>query len=385
MKEYSKMLKNMFKFEGRARRREYWVCGLINAAIQSIMGAIMIVGATIAGDSLYYKEESLIGFNTKGSLIATIIFLAIVCISIYLFVSMIGLTVRRYHDIGLPGWVYPICLVGSLFCGIGLIAHIIICFLPSKEDNSYGENPKKPELNEYEGVTSIILAIVFMVGALLIVRIAAFCNIHFCGYSVGNGSSIDQDTPVEITTEDTEDLWVDEEITEETESTEQGESDTEEMTTESDLDAYGDGVPSDSQMFPLKIDNVTLQLTFDPGATVYATDYSIELYKSYDNGTMFQAEYADSYSSIGDTEYLYASDFYDGVDGYTLVESKEKELLEDGSSYISYYIYQKEDGTYIVNATIWQNIGAGNYLEIKVETDGTNNIDDVIEGAIITL
>ena len=67
------------------------------------------------------------------------------------------------------------------------------------------------------------------------------------------------------------------------------------------------------------------------------------------------------------------------------MESKEKELLEDGSSYISYYIYQKEDGTYIVNATIWQNIGAGNYLEIKVETDGTNNIDDVIEGAIITL
>lgn len=317
-----------------------------------------------------------------GNLVATIIFIFVACIYIYLFVSMLGLTVRRYHDAGVPGWVYPICVVGTVLCCIGAIANFVICLLPSKEDNAYGENPKKTELNEYEGMTSIVLAIVFLVVAGFAVSISSFLNIHFCGLRSNTG---DLDTPVEITTEDTEDLWVDEEITEETESTEQGESDTEEMTTESDLDAYGDGVPSDSQMFPLKIDNVTLQLTFDPGATVYATDYSIELYKSYDNGTMFQAEYADSYSSIGDTEYLYASDFYDGVDGYTLVESKEKELLEDGSSYISYYIYQKEDGTYIVNATIWQNIGAGNYLEIKVETDGTNNIDDVIEGAIITL
>lgn len=382
MKEYSKMLKNMFKFEGRARRREYWVCSLVNAAIRSVLLTVLILGATIAGESLFYNEGGSFGFNTKGNLVATIIFIFVACIYIYLFVSMLGLTVRRYHDAGVPGWVYPICVVGTVLCCIGAIANFVICLLPSKEDNAYGENPKKPELNEYEGMTSIVLAIVFLVVAGFAVSISSFLNIHFCGLRSNTG---DLDTPVEITTEDTEDLWVDEEITEETESTEQGESDTEEMTTESDLDAYGDGVPSDSQMFPLKIDNVTLQLTFDPGATVYATDYSIELYKSYDNGTMFQAEYADSYSSIGDTEYLYASDFYDGVDGYTLVESKEKELLEDGSSYISYYIYQKEDGTYIVNATIWQNIGAGNYLEIKVETDGTNNIDDVIEGAIITL
>lgn len=64
MKEYSKMLKNMFRFEGRARRREYWVCSLINAAIRSVFLTVMILGATFAGDPLFYNTGSSVGFNT---------------------------------------------------------------------------------------------------------------------------------------------------------------------------------------------------------------------------------------------------------------------------------------------------------------------------------
>lgn len=241
----------------------------------------------------------------------------------------------------------------------------------------HGENPKKPGLDEYEGITSIVLAIVFAAVGSFIVSIAAFCNIRFCGMGSNDGQN---SSIFGATTEAIEDYEPYEEPTEDIEDTE--------STGETESDSYddsGEGVPSDSGEFPLEIGDVTVQLSFDTGATVYATDYNISVSRKYDDDTSFEIEYADSYSEIGDTEYLYVSDYYDGIDGYTLVESKEKELLDDGSSYVSYNIYKDEDGKYYINATIWQDIGAGNYLEIKVETDAADNIEDVIDGSIISL
>ena len=70
MKEYKKMLKNFVKFEGRARRREYWVVSLIHSAISCILLALIYIAATVTGDPLFYMTSNSAGFNTAGSFIA---------------------------------------------------------------------------------------------------------------------------------------------------------------------------------------------------------------------------------------------------------------------------------------------------------------------------
>lgn len=243
MKEYSVMLKNMFRFEGRTRRREYWVCSLINAAIRSVFVVIMIFGATVAREPLFYATGTSMGFNTKGHFVATILFVLFACVHIFLFVSMLGMTIRRYHDAGLPGWVYPICLVGIVFCCIGAIAHLVICFLPSKEDNQYGQNPKNAETNEYENPTSIVIAIVLLIVAYAVVIIASVCNTKICGLNNENrGRDIFTETP-EVTTDD--DSWMDTEEPAEVTDTEAivdlTEADIDDSGNTDAGDDYGDG------------------------------------------------------------------------------------------------------------------------------------------------
>jgi len=189
MQEYGKMLKNMFQFQGRARRREFWVVSLINSAIGCFFYALLFFGSTLAGDSLCYKSGGTVGFSTTGSTVGTILVVPLVLVFLYAAISVIALTVRRYHDAGIPGWVYPICLVGCCLCGIGAIAHLVICFLPSKEDNIYGENPKKPENNEYEGSSGIVLSVVLYIICMFLMVAGVVFNVAKCGLKGSAGSA----------------------------------------------------------------------------------------------------------------------------------------------------------------------------------------------------
>lgn len=194
MKEYKKMLKNMFDFKGRARRREYWVVNVMNSAISCFLYALLFLGCTIAGDSICYqvKTETLsaVGFQTSGSTIGTILVIPIVIFLVYCIVSVLGLTVRRYHDAGIPGWAFPLCLLGSIVI-VGAIVHLVFCFLPSKEDNKYGVNPKSPEHNEYVGSTSIGMSILIGMISIILLIICVCANVFVCGVEnkIGTSSS----------------------------------------------------------------------------------------------------------------------------------------------------------------------------------------------------
>lgn len=183
MKEYMKMLRNFVNFEGRARRREYWVVSLINAAMMCGLLALIFIGCTLTGDSLIYVTSNSAGFSTSGSLVGGILAIPYILVSLYVLVSSIALTVRRYHDAGVPGWVFPICLVGVCCCGIGAIAHLVICFLPSREDNKFGVNPKRPEFNEYSNCVGILVSIIVYIISVVILAVSVFANVAICGIS----------------------------------------------------------------------------------------------------------------------------------------------------------------------------------------------------------
>ena len=191
MKEYKHYLKNMFRFNGRSRRREYWVPSMINAIISILLYSILFLACTIAEDPLIYTAETGYGggFSTTGSLVGTILAIPIALWSLFVFISTLGLTVRRFHDAGVQGWVYPLCLAGCCCGGLGAIAMLIITLWPSKEDNQYGVNPKSPENNQYEGGTSIVVSIVLWFVSIVVLIVTMIMNVRVCGLKYSNATT----------------------------------------------------------------------------------------------------------------------------------------------------------------------------------------------------
>lgn len=112
------VLKKFFCFEGRARRKEFWMFVLCNfvvtAVISAIDGAIGIkIAQTIGILSLIY--------------------------SLAVLLPSLGVAARRLHDVGKSGWWILISLIPV----IGAI-WLIVLFAKEgvKGDNEYGPDPK---------------------------------------------------------------------------------------------------------------------------------------------------------------------------------------------------------------------------------------------------
>lgn len=119
MNWYLKVLKNYAVFEGRARRKEYWMYTLYSFII-------MVLAVLIDG---------LISSN-EGGLPAGVLFM------IYFFASIIpslAVTVRRLHDTGKSGYwffIYFVPLIGGIWLLILLITEGEV------GPNKYGPDPK---------------------------------------------------------------------------------------------------------------------------------------------------------------------------------------------------------------------------------------------------
>ena len=114
MEWYLKVLRNYVGFEGRARRKEFWMFALINFIIGLILSAIEAV------------------FGSFG-ILSTLYGLAILLPSL-------AVTVRRLHDTNKTGWWVLIGLVPV----IGFIVLLIMTIQDSTPGaNQYGPNPKE--------------------------------------------------------------------------------------------------------------------------------------------------------------------------------------------------------------------------------------------------
>ena len=113
MEWYLKVLKNYTKFDGRARRKEYWMFTLFNFIISLVL-------------TLF---------------IAELLFLY----NLAVLIPGLAVAVRRLHDTGRSGWWVLISLIPL----IGFII-LLVYLLEDSEDgsNQYGPNPKKGEESE---------------------------------------------------------------------------------------------------------------------------------------------------------------------------------------------------------------------------------------------
>ena len=115
---YLKVLKQYTRFNGRARRKEYWFFYLIN----SLIGIVLI-----SLDRFLLKRADGIGFLTG-------------VYSLGVFLPSIAVSVRRLHDIGKSGWWYLINFIPF----IGGLIFLYFTVQDSEPDrNRFGSNPKE--------------------------------------------------------------------------------------------------------------------------------------------------------------------------------------------------------------------------------------------------
>ena len=118
---YLKVFKDFANFEGRARRKEYWMFTLFNIIILWALMSVFFVALLII------KEYA---------------FLLIIPFFIYILIMIvpsIAVTVRRLHDINQSGLWYLISFIP--FGGYVLLVFTILDSTPGP--NKYGPNPKE--------------------------------------------------------------------------------------------------------------------------------------------------------------------------------------------------------------------------------------------------
>ena len=119
MSWYLEVLKKYAVFDGRARRKEYWMFFLINIVVSVVLIAI---------DKLIGTFSHQAGFGLLQGLY-----------SLALLIPSIAVTVRRLHDTGRTGWWILIGLV-PVVGGIILLIFMVLDSEPGT--NQYGPNPK---------------------------------------------------------------------------------------------------------------------------------------------------------------------------------------------------------------------------------------------------
>ena len=112
MNWYLGVLKKYADFNGRARRKEFWMFALISFIIAVILSVV----------------DGMIGVPVLGAIYALGVLL-----------PSIAVGARRFHDIGKSGWWLLIGLI-PLIGGLILIIFFVLDSNPG--DNKYGPNPK---------------------------------------------------------------------------------------------------------------------------------------------------------------------------------------------------------------------------------------------------
>lgn len=125
------VIKNRYaKFNGRARRKEYWMFQLFCNIFLILISLVATIGLSIYNTG----EFPLLGRILMG--IGGILFFIFV---FGLIIPGLAVTIRRLHDIDKNGWWILVCAIPY----IGPLVLFVFCCLDSQSGtNKYGPNPK---------------------------------------------------------------------------------------------------------------------------------------------------------------------------------------------------------------------------------------------------
>ncbi len=121
-------LKRYADFEGRSRRKEYWMFTLLYVLIMLLPIAMLVVGiaASDKGDGMPVLVS--LGIGLMGLIV-------LACL-----IPSIAVQVRRFHDQDKSGWLVLLNFIPSIG---GLIVLIFMCLEGTRGPNQYGPDPKQ--------------------------------------------------------------------------------------------------------------------------------------------------------------------------------------------------------------------------------------------------
>jgi uncharacterized membrane protein YhaH (DUF805 family) len=136
MNWYIGVLKHHYAdFNGRARRKEYWMFQLFNMLVYLVLSAIAGIGAGLL--SIAFPGES-----SQPSPIPFTVFVLPAAYLLAVIVPTIALIVRRFHDQDKSGWF---TLLGLIPSAGGIILLVFMCLDGTPGPNRYGHSPKAAE------------------------------------------------------------------------------------------------------------------------------------------------------------------------------------------------------------------------------------------------
>ena len=130
-------LKRYADFQGRSRRMEFWMFFLFVFIVETIllfplMGSVM---SAIASGQSNGGEAMTAMFSGIGGIFAIILML----FGLAIFIPMLAVYVRRFHDQDKSGWFVLLGLIPYL----GALVLLVFMFLPGTNgSNRFGEDPK---------------------------------------------------------------------------------------------------------------------------------------------------------------------------------------------------------------------------------------------------
>lgn len=129
MNDYLNVIRTHYAdFQGRTRRREYWVFTAVNTAVLLVLQLVLLVAVHLQASA--EGQASPLFFLVLG---------LIVIYALAVLIPSIAVTVRRLHDTGKSGWWYLITFVPF----VGSIILLIFTVMDSEPGtNRWGPNPK---------------------------------------------------------------------------------------------------------------------------------------------------------------------------------------------------------------------------------------------------
>ncbi len=120
-------LRRYADFNGRSRRKEYWMFILFQVIV-IVPAVVMMIAAGAVDDS-----------GGEMSSIAMIFIALIVLFVLAMFIPSLAVQVRRFHDQDKSGWFILLNFIPYIG---GLIVFVFMCLEGTKGENQYGADPK---------------------------------------------------------------------------------------------------------------------------------------------------------------------------------------------------------------------------------------------------
>jgi uncharacterized membrane protein YhaH (DUF805 family) len=132
---------------GRASRQEFWMFVLFNVIVAVVFLALFM---TLIGASVFAGNMNDLGGAMAGAGIVTVVLLMIPMYAWALLtaVASFAVTIRRFHDLNLSGWVYlPFLILGVVpivnFI-VWIVLIVLMCLQGTRGPNKYGDDPTAP-------------------------------------------------------------------------------------------------------------------------------------------------------------------------------------------------------------------------------------------------